>query len=384
MTSAVFASTTNGTIDATKKYAWGSKIGWLNFDTTGGQVQITDLTLTGYVWSENYGWINLSPEKSGVKNDGQGNLSGYAWGENLGWINFSSVVINSSGRFTGMASGDNVGIVNFDCEHCDVTTDWRPRYIRPQCSNALDDDSDGNVDFPIDPGCSSITDNDETNSAGGGGSIFFFQPSLVVISDETEIKTVVEDKIKKTSITEDFTTTTTGGIIKLVKSAANRVGDFLNQTVKNVEENIDLPTSQTVFDLPIFSSTKGLGSNGINSTMIMGSLMKQIAFILPDFYEISNLSKSKMVSNNKISHEVPQILTKQWETLSVQGLEQSVLAPWPLKVLSLQEKFQEAGKIFNSISIQRLTGWKKLEQIKLALPSIRRLAMRIVLVGVFW
>lgn len=36
----------------------------------------------------------------------------------------------------------------------------------PQCQNNLDDDSDNKVDFPNDPGCSSATDNSETNAGG--------------------------------------------------------------------------------------------------------------------------------------------------------------------------------------------------------------------------
>jgi hypothetical protein len=36
--------------------------------------------------------------------------------------------------------------------------------VPPQCSDSGDNDSDGLVDYPSDPGCSSSTDNDETNS----------------------------------------------------------------------------------------------------------------------------------------------------------------------------------------------------------------------------
>ena len=40
----------------------------------------------------------------------------------------------------------------------------------PQCSDALDNDSDGLIDYPDDPGCGSANDNDETNppSCGDG------------------------------------------------------------------------------------------------------------------------------------------------------------------------------------------------------------------------
>ena len=125
-----FASTTDGTIDSTYKYAWGKNIGWINFGITSGNVHVTDSALSGYAWSENFGWINLNPTTSGVTNDSAGTLSGYAWGENLGWINFNGVTINSSGEFTGSASGDNSGQISFDCTNCKVKTDWRPASTR--------------------------------------------------------------------------------------------------------------------------------------------------------------------------------------------------------------------------------------------------------------
>jgi len=134
LSGAVFASTTDGTASG---YAWADQIGWINFETTYGNVHITDSALTGYLWNENYGWINLSPSTSGVTNNNEGTLSGYAWGESTGWINFNGVTINSSGEFTGAATGDIVGTISFTCSNCGVTTDWRPRSTRPTGGGAL-------------------------------------------------------------------------------------------------------------------------------------------------------------------------------------------------------------------------------------------------------
>src|SRR3989344_3247819 len=127
-----FASTTDGTIDATNKYAWGDRMGWVNFGTSGGNVHVTDSALTGHAWSENYGWINLNPTQSGVKNNNEGDLSGYAWGEKLGWVDFSSVSISAAGVFSGTAvvSFTSLGSVSFDCTNCSVVTDWRPASTR--------------------------------------------------------------------------------------------------------------------------------------------------------------------------------------------------------------------------------------------------------------
>jgi len=92
------SSVTDGTIDATYKYAWGENIGWIDFSTTTGNVHVTDSGLSGYALSETVGWIYLGD----ISNDGAGNLSGTAWSENAGWIKFNptngGVIINSSGE----------------------------------------------------------------------------------------------------------------------------------------------------------------------------------------------------------------------------------------------------------------------------------------------
>lgn len=171
------AGITNGTIDSTFKYAWGSRIGWINFGTSGGNVHVTDTGLTGYAWSDNYGWINLAPTTSGVTMNAIGNLAGSAWGENTGWIAFSGVSINQDGEFIGNATGDVVGTISFNCANTSVCsssnfkviTDWRPKTARPACSNGLDDDGDGKIDFPADAGCTWVDDTDESGGIGGGG-----------------------------------------------------------------------------------------------------------------------------------------------------------------------------------------------------------------------
>ncbi len=172
-----FASETNGTIDSTYKYAWSENAGWINFGVSGGSVAITDTGMTGYTWSANYGWINLNPDGSGVNNNGEGILSGSAWGENTGWVDFSGVTIGSSGYFSGYASSTVTGQISFNCANASscgssdfkVKTDWRPQSARAACNNSLDDDGDGLIDYPSDPGCSSASDTDETDPISGGG-----------------------------------------------------------------------------------------------------------------------------------------------------------------------------------------------------------------------
>lgn len=132
-----FASSTNGTIDASNHSALlcmddtCTTTTSINFRTTNGrEVHVTNSVLTGDVWSEEMGWINLDPTNGGVENDGDGNLSGYAWGENAGWINFApangGVSITSTGKFLGWAWAQNFGWIRFNCSisgAC-VKTDW--------------------------------------------------------------------------------------------------------------------------------------------------------------------------------------------------------------------------------------------------------------------
>ncbi|MBU4332181.1 hypothetical protein KKD19_05940 [Patescibacteria group bacterium] len=141
------ASNTSGTIDSTNKYAWTENLGWLDFGTTEGNVQITDSALTGYAWGENIGWVSLNCSNDNscatvdysISNDGAGALTGYAWTENAGWLQFNptygGVSIDSSGNFSGYAWGENVGWIIFNCATTDscatvdykVNTDWRPQ-----------------------------------------------------------------------------------------------------------------------------------------------------------------------------------------------------------------------------------------------------------------
>ncbi|MBU0613856.1 hypothetical protein KJ766_01050 [Patescibacteria group bacterium] len=147
-----------GNIDSTDKWAWGEKIGWINFGVASGNVNVTSSTVTGYAWSTNYGWINMQPSLSGVVNDGSGNLSGYAWGENLGWINFSGVSIDTTGEFHGYATSAITGDISFNCLNASscassdykVKTSWNGSTISNSnsdyVSNAGIEINDGSAD----------------------------------------------------------------------------------------------------------------------------------------------------------------------------------------------------------------------------------------------
>lgn len=130
--SKVFASDSVGAIDPSYKYAWGEKIGWINFGCTNCHVQITDTGLTGYAWSDQLGWLNLAPTNAGVTNNCLGQLGGKAWSSRLGWVNFSGASIDFNGKFNGVSGSinDKSGRIKFDCTNCNVQTDWRQCSLR--------------------------------------------------------------------------------------------------------------------------------------------------------------------------------------------------------------------------------------------------------------
>lgn len=131
-TSSAYASETDGTIDATNKYAWSENIGWINFGTGvgAGDIHITDAGITGYAWSDTTGWINMNPTSSGVTVAANGDLGGFAWGEGTGYIDFSAASISSTGIFQGTATSTVTGTITFDCTNCLVETDYRPANFR--------------------------------------------------------------------------------------------------------------------------------------------------------------------------------------------------------------------------------------------------------------
>ncbi len=145
----LFASSTNGTIDSTNRYArfLDSNYGYIDFGLSAGNVYVTATAVTGYVWSEYAGWINLSPTYGGVTNTNSGVLSGYAWGEHIGWINFNpttgGVSIDSNGVFSGYAWSQNFGWIVFNCANLStcsstdfkVSTDWRHQSSQSQSQN---------------------------------------------------------------------------------------------------------------------------------------------------------------------------------------------------------------------------------------------------------
>lgn len=121
-------------IDGTNKWAWSNNGGWINFNPSGGAVEVTDTAINGHIWIANYGWINLQPPGSGVTNTTGGDVGGQAWGENTGYIDFSGVSISGTGEFEGNATNAVLGTISFNCSNTSscgssdfkVQTSWLP------------------------------------------------------------------------------------------------------------------------------------------------------------------------------------------------------------------------------------------------------------------
>ena len=170
------ASSSDGTIDATNRYAWTENVGWIDLGSSDGNVHVTDDGLTGYAWSELAGWISLDCSNTGscgtvdfgVDNDAEGTLTGYAWSENAGWIDFDpaggGVSIDSDGDFAGYAWGENIGWIVFNCATTStcgtvdykVSTDWRPLSVRGGASSSSSSSS-------------SVASSVASRGGGGGG-----------------------------------------------------------------------------------------------------------------------------------------------------------------------------------------------------------------------
>ncbi len=53
------AQAATGNVDAVDKWAWGTNVGWINFNPIHGGVTVYDDHLEGYAWGENIGWIHF-------------------------------------------------------------------------------------------------------------------------------------------------------------------------------------------------------------------------------------------------------------------------------------------------------------------------------------
>jgi hypothetical protein len=395
-----FASITDGTIDNTNKYAWGENIGWINFHATNSEVHVTDAGLSGYALGENTGWIYLG----NISNNGEGNLSGYAWGENIGWIKFNptngGAIINSSGEFTGSALGENTGWVIFNCttSAC-VKTDWRPRSVRPDCNNSLDDDGDGKTDFPADPGCDSLNDNDETDVAPPSGGGIPAEGFLPPKSPEGGLRILINNNAQYTdTLTVNlnlFGGSDTAGM------AISNFSDFQDAKQESYVQTKEWNLCQGLTSCPegeYIVYAKFYTSWGIASGFVLDSIVYRkkpiIEKISEEVKEISEkageiaqkiveLFKPKPPEEEKppevpieelVPKETPISMKNQWNllTYTFKNLPffEFTLAPLPKEIRNLAESFPQLKETLSKVGVGKLIDVEKLRTTKITLPGL--------------
>ncbi len=440
----VSTSITDGTIGSANKYAWSENMGWLNFGTSEGNVHISDSALTGYAYGENAGWISLNCSNDNscavsnykVANDGYGVLSGYAYGENAGWIDFKptggGVIINSSGEFSGQAYGENTGWIIFDCSTTNscttvsykVQTDWRPRTARSQCNNAIDDDNDGKIDYPDDPGCSSLEDTSETDPAAGGLPVVAYNPPTPPATTSEApagFSIVINNGVEYTN-SRTVTLKLDGGT-DAVNMAISNFSDFRNasqepyQTTKEwtLSEGEEIKTvyvkfftewgqfSEIVSDSIIFNVSNKVEENISKPAEVsqevpagqtemreeerseskVSELLKPIVEapvreIKKTFDKVVGLFKSKPEEVAKpeeeikklVPEEAPLAMKGEWSLLPEESINKFALTPLPEELSLLLSKFPDLEKTFTQLGINKITDLEKLQGIKLILPGL--------------
>ena len=389
-----YASETNGTIDATNKYAWSDQLGWINFGSTNSSVAITDSAITGYAWSENYGWINLAPTNSGISNNNEGTLSGQAWGEKIGWVDFSGVVINSSGKFTGTATGDVIGTLTFDCTNCNVSTDWRPASTRSTGSTA----GGGGGHTIIGPSPSSynvyINDNAvETNSP---------EVILKLIGDSnTAYVWASEDKNLVPAkqifynnilgyITSTFTFSTGEGNKTIYTEFCNTqgyCGDLISDSIvykkSLVEDKTPKPVVTTTDQILVDTSTVVIDQTEkisvIDKTVdktkeVLKEIATKIDLLIPDFLQPWKQIKAEKLEDVKkfVSQETPLAMRGTWELLPKDSIKEYVFAPLPDEFKALAKNFPSINSLFSDTGINNYNDLRKLVNTNISIPSLSK------------
>ena len=183
----------------------------------------TSHNMSGYAWSDTVGWVSFncldanscSTVDYGVGADeSTGNLSGYAWSPNIGWISFNQSDLSGcpSGTCTATLTGSSLtgwakalsfsdaeaggwdGWISLNGGSYGVTFDinnntfsgyawgsdvvgwlnFKPQYggvikepsLDPniECNDGVDNDFDGDIDYPNDLGCTDDSDDNESSA----------------------------------------------------------------------------------------------------------------------------------------------------------------------------------------------------------------------------
>src|SRR3989344_5149989 len=329
----------------------------------------------------------------------------YAWGENVGYIKFNptngGVIINSSGEFTGSALGENIGWIIFGGDY-KVKTDWRPQSARPACNNSSDDDGDGKTDYPADPGCSSLDDTDETDpaavSSGGGGGL----------PPEAYNSPIVPEGGFKILINDNATETDSRKVTLTLKGGSNTKAVWISESSQfpegfQVSYNSSLSQVSITFDLSLGEGTKtvyakfctqwGRCSNVVSDSITrvgetviekivevpkkiieeIKKVLGAIAPLIPGFLKPKPSETAKppeVPIEELVSKEAPLAFQGKWQLLPSEQIREFVLAPLPKGIRNLAQKFPELEKTLEDVGIVKITDVAKLKTVKLTLPGL--------------
>jgi hypothetical protein len=193
------ASVIAGSIDSVTKTAFVchdaacTSHGVVNFSPTIGlqtpgaqSILVADSGLTGNAWGSEIGWINLNPTGGGVSiNSTTGALSGFAYASVGSWINFNPtgggvtlVDTGAGSSFFGWAwvSGIYGGWLHFDCASTStcVQTDWRALGYRTAISTSTSVSKHGGAS-------SSGPTHSTTTEQVSSSTLSYPQPSVPVV-----------------------------------------------------------------------------------------------------------------------------------------------------------------------------------------------------------
>lgn len=376
-TGSVRASATNGTIDSVSKYAWGEDLGWLNFGTSGGAVQVTDAALTGYAWSEHYGWINLAPTGSGVTNNAEGDLEGSAWGENVGYIDFSNVSISSSGVFAGTASSTIAGRISFDCTNCAVATDWRPASVRSAGSGSGGGGGSGgsaptSLRVLINGNVAFTPTSSVTLSLSFDATI-----AHMAISNYSDMRDAVRVPIQGA---KPWNLCSTYGVLvgtcqEGVRTVYVYFYDLGGQPFGPFTDSIYMsvvPPGPAMPEIP--PPTGPLESNvpivrPPTEESFLGAIGQIFGNLIPNFLKPKPAPTRNIPIEVYITPETPLAFQNIWQMMPEDPIRTFVFAPLPSEFAVLLKKFPQLEDIANEIGISRQADLQKLSGVRLALPG---------------
>lgn len=185
---------------------------------TSAQSPIAIGEITGYAWSDTIGWISFNCSDEGVCGTANykieifddDTIAGYAWSDTIGWIQFGGLSgcpagscdarINGSDELEGWAralsyGGGWDGWVSLNCTNDDscgtsayawdvsgspvtgfawggAVVGWVEAAMEidmvAECSNGIDDDGDGLIDYGSDNGCINVNDDTEAGQCQDG------------------------------------------------------------------------------------------------------------------------------------------------------------------------------------------------------------------------